>query len=280
MSDVFINHARADAALAGRIKTALEALGLTVWHEQLDLDAGTDVVTAIQQAIEDVGCVLTLWTPASVGANWVRAEAMLGFQRGKLVSVLSDVARDRMPKPFGAGTILSDNDPATIAERVRAIVRANRPPFTLPPRAGLGVADLDRVVAPNGGTDRAFVSYASEDEAIALELTAYLEKAACPCWVALRDIDAGEDYRTSILRALASARFLVLVYTAHANVSFDVANELLLARKRHKRRLVLKMDDSEPDGPLEYELATVQWIDGREPHAQAFERLAARAKAL
>lgn len=134
--------------------------------------------------------------------------------------------------------------------------------------------------ALRSATNKIFISYASEDEDVAIALTNYLEDAGYPCWISFRDVDSGEDYRTSILGAIAAARFLVLIHTSHANLSFDVANELLLARKREKRRFVLKLDDSEPGGPLEYELATVQWIDCRAGREAGFERLAKRAKVL
>lgn len=291
MPDVFINHASADAALADRLKAALEALGLTVWDAQLDLDPGGNLVTTIQKAIEDVGCVLTLWTPASIHANWVLAEARLGLRQHKLVGLASGIAASLVPAPFDRTHVpeINGSDGRAIADaaaQVQRFVRDARGRKDKPaPYSALRSADLVAEVAATPGAAvhtnarKAFISHAEEDADAANALTDYLEKADCRCWIAPRDIDPGEDYRVSILRALADVRLLVLVYSAFSNASFDVANELLLARKRHKGRLVLKMDNSEPDGPLEYEIATVQWIDGRERNA-AFARVAAKTKAL
>src|SRR5262249_32662319 len=117
---------------------------------------------------------------------------------------------------------------------------------------GQTIKDLE----PQRANKKAFVSYATEDEEIAVDLVKYLEDTDCPCWISFRDVDPGEDYRASIVAAIAEVRFLVLVYSAHVNTSFDIATELLLARKRNKRRFVVKVDASEPDGPVEYELAT------------------------
>jgi hypothetical protein len=64
------------------------------------------------------------------------------------------------------------------------------------------------------------------------------------------------------------------------NTSFDVATELLLARKRRRKRFVLRTDDTEPAGPVEYELATVQWVDCRSDRQAAFERIAQRSALL
>lgn len=281
MSDIFINHAREDSAIADRIKSSLEALGLTVWSSAHDLNPDADIVTAIQRAIEDVGCVLTIWTPASILANWVRAEAQLGLQKQKLISACLGVPPGRLPPPFDTvqAIPLVPGDSASIdalAERVREFVRSHRTTPAASPQRRPSGADTDGFARePAATSSKVFISYASPDQDVALELTDYLERAGHPCWIAPRDIDPGEDYRTSILGAIKQARSLVLLYSLHANLSFDVANELLLARKRGKRRLFLKTDDSTPDGPLEYELATVQWIDCQKPARTAgFERLA------
>jgi hypothetical protein len=74
--------------------------------------------------------------------------------------------------------------------------------------------------------------------------------------------------------------FLVLIYSEHVNTSFDIATELILARKRRKRRFVLKTDGTEPAGPVEYELATVQWIDYQSDRKAAFEKISQRAELL
>jgi hypothetical protein len=134
--------------------------------------------------------------------------------------------------------------------------------------------------APINQRKKAFVSYAEEDEEIAIDLVQHLEAGGCPCWISFRDVDPGDDYRRSITRAMDQIVFLVLVYSEHVNTSFDVATELLLARKRGRRRFVLRIDATAPDGPVEYELATVQWIDCSSNREAGFDRIARRAAML
>jgi hypothetical protein len=103
---------------------------------------------------------------------------------------------------------------------------------------------------------KALISHANDDELLAIELVKYFETAGCACWISFRDVDPGEDYRLSITKAMNGVAFLVLVYSHHVNISFDIATELL-ARKRQRKRFVPRTDDTEPVGPVEYELATV-----------------------
>jgi len=61
---------------------------------------------------------------------------------------------------------------------------------------------------------------------------------------------------------------------------FDIATELILARKSGRKRLVSGMEGTEPSGPVEYELATVQWIDCQRDRQGGFERVTRRAAVL
>ncbi len=124
------------------------------------------------------------------------------------------------------------------------------------------------------------MSYAEEDEDTAIDLVEHLEAGGCPCWISFRDVDPGDDYRRSIIAAMDEVSFLVLVYSKYVNTSFDIATELLLARKRGRRRFVLRMDPAEADGPVEYELATVQWIDCISDRKAGFDRIVRRAAML
>jgi hypothetical protein len=55
-----------------------------------------------------------------------------------------------------------------------------------------------------------FISYASQDAAIANSLVETLERAGIPCWIAPRDVVAGEFYADAIVHAIDAARVLVL----------------------------------------------------------------------
>jgi hypothetical protein len=228
--------------------------------------------------------MVTLWTPNSVRSDWVRAEAHIGYERGLLVPIVVGVALEDIPRPFNAiqaliarNGMIGPDEMDHLINGVRSLLAKEQQAM---PTAKLGKDDEAGTPRPQQAIKKAFVSYASEDEEIAVELVKHLEKTDCPCWISFRDVDPSEDYRASIVTAIAEIKFLVLVYSAHVNRSFDVANELLLARKRNKRRFVIKTDESEPGGPVEYELASVQWVDGQKNRMKAFDRIAERARLL
>lgn len=58
---------------------------------------------------------------------------------------------------------------------------------------------------------KVFVSYASQDAAVAIATVEALERARIPCWIASRDVVAGEFYTDAIVHAIDAARALVLI---------------------------------------------------------------------
>ena len=53
---------------------------------------------------------------------------------------------------------------------------------------------------------KVFISYASRDVGIAQKLCAELETAGLPCWIAPRDVLAGESYAAAIVQAIKCCR--------------------------------------------------------------------------
>ncbi len=291
MADVFINYVREDRDLATTIATSLASEGLSTWWDR-KIPVGVDFLEAIEAAMQEAGCILTIWSPRSVDSNWVKAEAEFALEHNKLlpVAVSPDV---KIPLGFRAiqTLFLNTTDPtrndwlAGLAHDVREFVgrtlHDTATSAALKRTAPIGSeGSVGAASGAQAAHKRAFISYADADESIAIDLVKHLESAGCPCWIAFRDVDPGDDYRASITRAMDEIAFLVLVYSAHVNTSFDVATELLLARRRNRRRFVLRTDSTEPSGPVEYELATVQWIDCQADRQAAFERIAQRAALL
>lgn len=285
MADVFINHAREDRGFAQELATGLKSRGLSVWSDH-DLQAGELFVEAIQNAMASAGCVLTLWSRHSVDSAWVQAGAHWAIKRGKLLPVSIDEVA--IPPPFlGIQTTilrLSERDWLDrltkdikhVALRPDDRTTLSEPAPTKRPDTASSVLQPDAVAVRK----KAFVSYADEDEETAIDVVKCLEASGCPCWISFRDVDPGDDYRRAITKAMDEVVFLVLVYSRHVNTSFDIATELILARKRGRKRFVLKMDATEPDGPVEYELATVQWIDCTSDRKAGFDRIGRRAALL
>src|SRR3954462_8297267 len=71
-----------------------------------------------------------------------------------------------------------------------------------------------------------FISYASADHAIALEVCALLEARGVSCWIAPRDVAAGTKWDEAIVGAIRDARAFLLILTHAANESSYVSNEV------------------------------------------------------
>ena len=78
----------------------------------------------------------------------------------------------------------------------------------------------------DGGTHPVFISYASHDAAVATALVDALERRGIACWIAPRDVKAGAQYADAIVRAISSARAVVLVLSQNSISSPHVGREI------------------------------------------------------
>lgn len=123
---------------------------------------------------------------------------------------------------------------------------------------------------------RVFISYASQDQATAERVCAGLERRGVGCWIANRDIPGGENFQEAIVAALRAARAVVLVFSAAANRSGPIKNELALASQFRLRVIPLRLDGAAPSDAFAFELATRQWIDLREGWEAKLDQLRLR----
>jgi TIR domain len=119
-------------------------------------------------------------------------------------------------------------------------------PRTEPPAA---------VQVPNA-SGHVFISYASQDATVAERLCTALEATGLPCWIAPRNVRAGESYATAIVQAINS-------YDAGARAldSSHVLREVERASSKKRPVLSVRMDTTELLPDLEYFLSTNQWLD-------------------
>lgn len=104
-----------------------------------------------------------------------------------------------------------------------------------------------------------FISYESSDKATAFKICEYLESRGQKCWIAPRDIHAGE-YAGEITRALKSAGSLVVVCSTHTSKSPHVRNEVSLAFGDRCKIIPFMIDDVTLDDSLEYYFAGKQRV--------------------
>ena len=113
----------------------------------------------------------------------------------------------------------------------------------------------------HSGTLGVFISYASQDAAVANSIVENLERHGLRCWVAPRDVKPGARYADAIVRAINEASALVLVLSANAIGSDHVAREIERAASKHKQVIAFRIDAMPLSPELEYFLSNSQWID-------------------
>jgi adenylate cyclase len=106
-----------------------------------------------------------------------------------------------------------------------------------------------------------FISYASQDVAIADKIRAALEAAGILCWIAPRDVHAGQSYAAAIVEAINSCRMLLLVLSHSAIDSPHVLREVERASSKRRPVLSVRMDGTKLPPDLEYFLSANQWLD-------------------
>lgn len=88
--DVFISYSNLDAAHAETLQGQLEGLGLKVWRDKTELEAGDPFIPKINAALDQAARVIVLWSQASVRSNWVLGEADKARIRKKIIPIRID----------------------------------------------------------------------------------------------------------------------------------------------------------------------------------------------
>jgi hypothetical protein len=114
---------------------------------------------------------------------------------------------------------------------------------------------------PSGAIAPVFVSYASQDAAIANAVVENLEQHGIKCWIAPREVTPGSRYAEEIVGATKDSRVLVLVLSEHAVASPHVGPEVARAAAKRRRIIVLRTDAVPLTRSFEYFLSESQWID-------------------
>jgi TolB-like protein/tetratricopeptide (TPR) repeat protein len=109
-----------------------------------------------------------------------------------------------------------------------------------------------------------FISYASQDAAVAYSVVEALERQGIRCWIAPRDVVPGEFYADAIVHAIDAAKALVLVLSEHAAISHHILREVERASSKRHPVISLRIDRAVLPAGLEYFLNTSQWLDASE----------------
>lgn len=135
-ADVFISYKRDQRPQVEKIAERLQELGLTVWFDAW-LESGTSFDEEINQEVRSAKAVLVCWTASAVGSRWVRAEALIGLERGVLTAASLEPV-ELMP-PFNLihaedlagwqGNVTHLNW-CRLVDRIKKFVHSPHPPVT------------------------------------------------------------------------------------------------------------------------------------------------------
>jgi TolB-like protein len=134
-------------------------------------------------------------------------------------------------------------------------------------RASGAAPEAPGALRAHAGTPDIFISYASPDIVVANAVCNALERDGVSCWVAPRDVMAGDFYADAIVHAIDAAKAVVLILSQHSAGSPHVLREVERASSKRHPVVSLRIDRASLPAGLEYFLNTSQWLDasGSEP---------------
>jgi TolB-like protein len=118
-----------------------------------------------------------------------------------------------------------------------------------------------------------FISYRRADMAWAKLLHDQLKAEGVEAWYDAQ-IGAGQDWRVATANALEASQIFVLLFTANAALSKDIAKELAAATLENKLIIPVRLENIAPKGAFLYELASRNWINAFEDTEAKLEELA------
>ncbi|MBL8429072.1 MAG: toll/interleukin-1 receptor domain-containing protein [Dechloromonas sp.] len=92
MTDIFLSYTERDRETARRVAEVLGSAGWSVWWDRR-IPAGETWRSVLEHALEDMRCMVVLWSARSVESEWVCEEASEGRRQGKLVPVMIENVR-------------------------------------------------------------------------------------------------------------------------------------------------------------------------------------------
>lgn len=125
-----------------------------------------------------------------------------------------------------------------------------------------------------------FISYSSQDQRIADDVCAVLEKYGISCWIDHRDIPPGIHWKGDIVDAIAECKMVLVLLSSQSNKSVHVPIELHIAAFDFQRAIIpLRIEDVPPSKELRYILTGHQQVNAFPPPlADYLEKLATDLK--
>jgi len=113
----------------------------------------------------------------------------------------------------------------------------------------------------SASTPIVFISYASQDAAVANAITEALERCSLRCWIAPRDVMPGAPYAGQIIHAIDAAKASVLILSKDAASSPHVLREVERSASKRHPIVSLRIDQVPLPADLEYFVMASHWLD-------------------
>ena len=106
-----------------------------------------------------------------------------------------------------------------------------------------------------------FISHALKDKDFATTICEKLESSQVKCWIAGRDISAGDEWSEAIRKAIGSSLVVVLVLSENANAATHMEREIAHAYYAKRVILPVRLTPAPPRREFLFYLGNVRWFD-------------------
>jgi len=110
-----------------------------------------------------------------------------------------------------------------------------------------------------------FISHSSKDKVMADAICAGLEARGIRCWIAPRDIVAGQNYAGQIYKAITNCKSFVLLLSENSADSSHVLREVEIAVEGGAVIVPFRIQEVAISDDLKYYLNKVHWLDALTP---------------
>ena len=98
--DVFLSYRQTDRAWVQQLHDAIEGAGVSVWFDQ-HLRAGDRFDLRIVHHLSHAKAAIVVWSHSSISSGYVLAEALMAWNRRRLIPVMKELPVE-IPPPFNA----------------------------------------------------------------------------------------------------------------------------------------------------------------------------------
>ncbi|MBQ6177267.1 MAG: toll/interleukin-1 receptor domain-containing protein, partial [Bacteroidales bacterium] len=106
-----------------------------------------------------------------------------------------------------------------------------------------------------------FISYSRRDSELVQLFVDELTDLGYSVWIDKDGIESGDAFKTVIVRAIREARCVVFFSSKDSNTSYYTVKEVGIAIRKHIPVVPVKLDQSEYNESLEFDLGDLDYTD-------------------